>query len=85
MNSTLAVKCRDGYELKGSACIEKPDESKAKLNIIMGAGMGIVLAGCAGLMLYLIITHPQRSKKIFLSFVRMRHVDCTHPSTHDRT
>ena len=40
VNSTLAVKCRDGYELKDSACIDK---SKAKLNIILGACIGMVL------------------------------------------
>jgi hypothetical protein len=43
------------------------------MQVILGVSVGIVLALCVGLLLYLVRTHPKRLKKIAISFLRARH------------
>ena len=40
------------------------------MQVIMGASLGVVLALCVGLLLFLARKNPKRIKKLFYSFVR---------------
>ena len=47
-----------------------PPQPNVDLQVILGAAIGVVLAVCVGLLLFLLRKHPKKFKKVFVSFMR---------------
>ena len=67
--SRLDVTCKDGYRNHDSSCVQ---QTTLKEKLVLAVSLGTVLALCVVILLYLVRKHPERAKKIFVSFVRTR-------------
>ena len=55
LQSNLRIKCKESHDQVGTQCVMKRDPAKAKLHIVLGISVGIVLALCVVFFLFLVL------------------------------